>query len=29
MRRHKPPGPRGDDDAPLRGSVPEVPLVKV
>jgi ATP-dependent Clp protease ATP-binding subunit ClpA len=27
--RRKPPGPRGDDDPPRRGSVPKVPLVKV
>ena len=28
-RAAKPPGPRGDNDPPRRGSVPKVPLVKV
>ena len=28
-QRRKPPGPKGGDDAPPRGSVPKVPLVKV
>jgi ATP-dependent Clp protease ATP-binding subunit ClpA len=28
-RRSRPPGPRGNDGSPRRGSVPKVPLIKV